>query len=359
MVTVFMSKLRIFGRSAILLLSILCMMYSGGLAKLSILSDSGISYIDPTGKVIINLKGYSDATSFSEGLAGIRTKNGKYGFIDKGGNIVIKPEFFQARSFSDGLAAVKLHEKLYSIPNDHDVWGYVDASGGVIFQGAYDAIYNFSEGIAIARKLGELFFINKSGKILASFDTKDIRLEYAGNQKFSDGLIVACRVGLEKCGFLDKTGKFVIAPKFSNAANFSEGLARVSVVRDDREFVGFINKKGDFVIPPKFDVDFDFSRRSADFSEGLANMIEIPSPMDKDLSTIYLNKSGEIVLRTINLRSEPFHDGLAVVYDSESRKYGYVNKEGDAVIPVKYTSAANFSEGVAVVRASDTGLFSP
>jgi hypothetical protein len=41
---------------------------------------------------------------------------GRYGYIDKTGAMVIKPQFSHPRRFSQGLAAVELERK----------WGYID-----------------------------------------------------------------------------------------------------------------------------------------------------------------------------------------------------------------------------------------
>ena len=62
-----------------------------------------------------------------------------------------------------------------------------------------------------------------------------------------------------KWGYIDKTGKVIIEPKFDEAADFSEGLARVKV----GIFYGFIDFSGDFVIKPQF-------TWVKSFSEGLA-----------------------------------------------------------------------------------------
>jgi hypothetical protein len=71
-------------------------------------------------------------------------------------------------------------------------------------------------------------------------------------------------------GYIDKTGKMVIEPKFSLASNFSEGLAVVStfgghdpglgVVFGNR---GYIDKTGKVIIPAEFE-------DASSFSEGLA-----------------------------------------------------------------------------------------
>ncbi|MGI7157691.1 WG repeat-containing protein, partial [Campylobacter coli] len=58
------------------------------------------------------------------------------------------------------------------------------------------------------------------------------------------------RVGLNgKWGFIDKSGKFVIEPKFDSIWDFSEGLAKVGL----NGKYGLIDKSGKIVIEPKFD----------------------------------------------------------------------------------------------------------
>ena len=56
---------------------------------------------------------------FSEGLAAVEIQ-GKWGFIDGDGTVVIQPKFRSARHFSEGLALVQ---------NDSGLWGYISRSG--------------------------------------------------------------------------------------------------------------------------------------------------------------------------------------------------------------------------------------
>ena len=72
----------------------------------------------------------------------------------------------------------------------------------------------------------------------------------------------SCKRISDEWGFIDKTGKIVIPPKFFNANDdwgFSEGLLEVYV----NGKLGFINKTDDMVIQPQFDW-------GARFSDGLA-----------------------------------------------------------------------------------------
>ena len=64
---------------------------------------------------------YDDVGSFSEGLAWVG-KDGKYGFVDKQGKLVIPLDYGNAGSFSEGLALVEKNRKL----------GFIDKKGNVV-----------------------------------------------------------------------------------------------------------------------------------------------------------------------------------------------------------------------------------
>lgn len=57
---------------------------------------------------------YQDAKPYSDGLAAVEI-NGKWGYIDNGGNRVIKPAFDEAQSFERNLALVSQGDKLLTI----------------------------------------------------------------------------------------------------------------------------------------------------------------------------------------------------------------------------------------------------
>ena len=186
-------------------------------------------------------------------------RNGKYGFIDKSGNVVVPCKYGNAWSFSEGLAAVEIDGK----------WGFIDKSGNVVVPCKYHAARSFSEGLAAVRiggwETGKWGFIDKSGNEV-------IPCKYDGAGSFSEGLAV---VELDYYwGSIDKSGNVVIPCKYDNEYRFSEGLA---VVKFDGKY-GFIDKSGNLVIPFKYDY-------ANDFSEGLAHV-------GLDGRYFYIDKSG-------------------------------------------------------------------
>jgi hypothetical protein len=80
---------------------------------------------------------FESAADFTEGFALIK-KNGKYGYINREGIIIIEPRFDIAHPFKDGMA--KVFEK-------NKGWGFINTSGKVLINNlSYTA--DFSEGLA-------------------------------------------------------------------------------------------------------------------------------------------------------------------------------------------------------------------
>jgi len=137
----------------------------------------------------------------------------------------------------------------------------------------------------------------------------------------------------QKCGYIDTTGKTVIAPQFDYASRFAEGLAAVKV----REKWGYIDTTGKTVIAPQFD--------EADrFEDGLAG-VKIGEKYG------YMDTTGKTVIAPQFDEADRFEDGLAGVKIGE--KYGYMDTTGKTVIAPQFDYAGSFAEGLAWVRVSE------
>ena len=62
-------------------------------------------------------------------------KDGKWGFIDKDGKVIIEPQYAEAHSFSNGYAAVKKDGK----------WGFIDKSGKLVIEAEFSDVRDFNE----------------------------------------------------------------------------------------------------------------------------------------------------------------------------------------------------------------------
>jgi hypothetical protein len=93
-------------------------------------TDDKMYYLDvEAGLVIGQDQPYAIRYYFSEGLARV-SMGERFGFINKGGEIVIECRYEDAKDFSKGLAAVKAN----------GLWGFIDRTGTLIIQPQYDGI---------------------------------------------------------------------------------------------------------------------------------------------------------------------------------------------------------------------------
>ena len=126
----------------------------------SAIKDGKFGFIDKTGEWVIRPT-YVMAGSFSNGLApALDEKSRKWGYINKEGAWVIKPQFSKAKDFSDGLAAVWKDFK----------WGYINVYGEYIVPLQYRIAESFSDGYAYVGKDNTYYFIDKNGKKAFSED---------------------------------------------------------------------------------------------------------------------------------------------------------------------------------------------
>ena len=138
-------------------------------------------FVDRSGNEVIPLGKYDYAESFSEGLAVIgigdwmnvgweafaffnleHLLDGKFGFIDRSGNVIISAKYDGVGSFSNGMAAVCI--KGNSEYRSDNRWGFIDKSGNevvpLVFQfNPYGYKPCFSEGLAAVELNGKWGFI--------------------------------------------------------------------------------------------------------------------------------------------------------------------------------------------------------
>jgi hypothetical protein len=158
-------------------------------------------------------------------------ENGKWGFIDSSGTLVIEPVFDDVTSFSEGLAAV----------NQKGKWGYVDRTGKAIIPLVYKSAWAFHEKKARVRPFDNPdCFVDATGAVLSS-------AEWSAAGDFSEGLALV-RIG-NTFGYIDSTGILKIQAVYSRGHIFQHGLA----VIEAEEKTGVINVKGEQIIPARFD----------------------------------------------------------------------------------------------------------
>lgn len=133
-------------------------------------------YVNTEGKEVfpqLNSASYSSFITeknpiapLSEGLrAHYDNKLKKWGYIDEKGNIVIQPQFAQARPFSDGMAAVA-NEQF------NPTWGFINTKGYMVLKPTYRGrVSDFNSGYCCWRDEdhGVDRFIDKTGNAVKSY----------------------------------------------------------------------------------------------------------------------------------------------------------------------------------------------
>lgn len=168
---------------------------------------------------------------YSEGLTAFQ-ENGKWGYINKSGNLVIPAQFEEARAFKNGLAPVRIR-----LDNFTTKWGYIDTSGKIVIQPQFFNAQPFSENLAaveigIENSSNRWAYIDTTGKVVIApqfFAPSVPNTEFRGNivTPFSAGIALA-RKG-EEVGFIDKNGNWKPQVQIKEFRGISEGLARVNI----------------------------------------------------------------------------------------------------------------------------------
>ncbi len=322
-----------------------------------IIQDGKIGYINRKGEIVIQPQFVRTSldflTYFSEGLAAVCIEPGKCGYIDEAGKYVINPQFQDVNDFSEGLAAVWVEGKL----------GYIDRTGKFVINPQFELskghrgdgfIIDFSEGLASIKIGDKMGFIDKSGKIV-------INPQFDLAFPFSES--IAAVVIDNKGGFIDKEGKIIINPQFDEVRPFINGLA---VVKIGEQF-GYIDKTGKIVVNPQFDYALPFSK------EGLAFVVTGKgSGPGSEAKYGYIDKDGKYVINPqftvrggpffgniapFNINSKfkllEFSEGLASVIIGD--KMGFIDTTGKIVINPQFRAAYSFYGGLAAV-VTDSGL---
>jgi len=249
--------------------SVLRLSADSGSTKLVCAPESRVDIIDKMGNVVLQTS-FSEAQKFTEKFAPVAAPTGKnsqllWGFIDTSGKVVVDPAFQAAHSFEEGLAAVEV---------EHKGWGYIDHTGAFTIPAAFHRADDFSEGLAAVeftapkpltgKAAHEAHALQKDWGYIDRTGAHAIPPAYVTAQQFYEGLaaveiegeVVPDNPGAKnprmtrhsKWGFIDRTGRLVIAGPFEEVLRFSGGLAPVK----QNGLWGFVDTAGAFRIPAQF-----------------------------------------------------------------------------------------------------------
>ena len=263
--------------------------------------DGKFGFIDKNGTLVVPCI-YGSADEYWEGMACIEM-DGKWGFIDKNGTLVVPCIYDSAYEYHEGLACIEMDGK----------WGFIDKNGTLVVPCIYEKAFPYSEGLAQVEKEGKWGFIDKNGTIV-------VPCIYGFAYNYYEGL--AAVANDNQWGFIDKSETLVVPCIYDEVKYYSEGLASVT---EDHKF-GFINKNGTLVVPCIYDSAYDYC-------EGLAEV-------EKDGKRGFIDKNGTLVVPCIYDSTDEYCEGMT--YVEMDGKYGFIDKNGTLVVPCIYDYASNF-----------------
>jgi len=270
-------------------------------------------------------------------------KNGRFGYIDGQGNVVIPPRYVLASPFSEGLAHVMIRRKRGW--EFKEFTSYIDKSGRTVIRPLEGSGSDFSSGIAKILIGASYSYIDKRGRWASLASCQDA-------EDCTEGLCAIEFTGRNpRWGYINTHGKIVVKAQYDWAKPFKEGVARVGIMigepytkngapaHDGKE--GYIDKTGRAVTELKFE-------KAWDFSDGMAQ-VRLSGKWG------YIDKTGTLVISPQYDETQAFQEGLAGV--KINGLWGFVDKTGRLAITPQFEYVNGFSEGLAVIGKAGKSFY--
>ena len=308
-----------------------------------------------------------------------------YGLVGRNGNLALPAAPREIEQPHEGFAKITDNFS-FQKPNGEwsDYWseGLVDDTGRIVEAvGRYEDIGPFSEGLGRATATayepgaghGRTGFLDTNGEVAIAF-------RYERAEPFSEGLaaVQLHRPGSTGSyvrdfyyGYIDKTGKTVIAPEFEHVTSFCKGRAWVapqgtwggSYVDTKWAMIDRTGKRlTDWAYDPPETIDH-FYDPAPDWLTQVrwrGDLVVLARRENYGLLGL-ATADGKVILEPTYHEIGDFHDGLARVrsFKKEENFYGFIDQHGKLVVPVEYTDATDFDHGVAWVTRQSRGKSGP
>ncbi|MBO5720576.1 MAG: WG repeat-containing protein, partial [Bacteroidales bacterium] len=169
----------------------------------------------------------------------------------------------------------------------------------------------------------------------------------------------------DKYGFIDKTGKEIIACQYDDTEDIENGLVKVNSMG----MWGYVNIKGEEIVPCMYvavgkpdcelrtpvklslkwgyidSLGMDIAPAKYDTIGNFVNNLAIAKSLGK---WGYIDNSGETKIGFKYNEVHDFHNGIAKV--KYGNRYGYIDENGTEVIPMEYQNIYSFNDEIIEVN---------
>jgi len=239
-------------------------------------------------------------------------RDGKTGYVDRSGRMVIPARFDYAGRFNEGLAAARSGKAM----------GYIDCTGAWAIPPKFSWTQGCQEGWCRAAypKQEPYFLVDRAGKELR---VESLRALYLPREGIAVGM-----AELNRYGFVDVKTRRVVGPQFTNAeSEFAEGLLGAC---KQWQQCGYVDRTGAWAIPPVY-------VGVASFSEGLAHV------WLKDES-FYIDHQGRRAFTTPLKNGSGFLDGIASA-STDGEHWGILDRQGHFLLAPRFESIGAHQDG--------------
>ena len=226
--------------------------------------------INTKGDILISLRDVREVRVFHESRAAFaitKKKNTLWGYLDKNGNELIKPQYRNVGNFRLGMAAVQ--------ENEEGKWGYINLMGEIIIPFQYLVAYPFGDnGNTIVKEENRYLTIDRKGNVIQKHhfdeiipdgnllmvrndklwgwcDSKGetiIPTQYDEIRPFGNSTSAPVKIN-GKWAYINQKGEISIKRQFSDAYPFIDGAAAVKA----GTVWGMIDERGVYIVNPQYD----------------------------------------------------------------------------------------------------------
>jgi hypothetical protein len=268
------------------------------------------------------------------------------------------------------IAQVVRGQHLFPVPINGR-YGFINEKGSLVIPALFEEEAEFVNNFALIMEQDyEIKVIDSRGKIIKTFPNPNPNyLTYPHN--FSEGLLATFDPETHRYGFIDGAGNWVIKPKFYQVLDFSDGLCAVWEDADvhadtgsgcgtelPHPHWGYIDKTGRYRIRSQFSSATAFLHGIAIVNNHFIDTTgkTISESSIKDRRQLYKKAkfNRALLYRDPNIwvpnNDENFTGCRIMFHNKRLDRFGFKDDKGTVVIPAIYSGAQFFSEDLAGIQ---------